>query len=503
MPTHTQRSLTVKLGSDAQFTALRSLLDDAGYTEELLCSRYGLSSLAGFEKKADEAEIDPMLRDTASMLLRLFVETRYLRRDDIDAAIGHSGFQLLIELGLLEQHPTDGRQWFAPVTLYPTNGFYIVSDRWLNPDRSAMYAVDDVVYPPIVSNGQQFVTLLPKWPCSRMLDLCSGSGIGALIAARDFAGQAWSLDVAPRSAHFAEFNRRLNGLANVSVGAGDLYDPVRGLRFDFIAAHPPYVPVLRPRWIYHDGGTDGEQIARRAVEGLPLHLEPGGRFYMRAMGSDRRDGTYEQRIRGWLGEMEGEFDIAVVDLQTIDPIDFAMKSSLKSTNAASDAAAFGKVFAELGIERMVIAATLIQRKTDDRPAFTVRRHIGWNTDGAALQWLMDWESTAASPTATNDVLTSPLYSARQAELRVVHQLEEGEWRVGEHVLAVNSPFSMEVKTDAWVPYLMSIADGTSTTGEYLEILQRDQVLPPEASPEEFARAIATFISGGFFTLHQQ
>ena len=40
--------------------------------------------------------------------------------------------------------------------------------------------------------------------------------------------------------------------------------------------HPPYIPAKETELIFRDGGKDGEQIIRRAVEGLPRFLRPGG-----------------------------------------------------------------------------------------------------------------------------------------------------------------------------------------------------------------------------------
>ena len=82
---------------------------------------------------------------------------------------------------------------------------------------------------------------------------------------------------------------------------GDLYEPVRGSRFDRIVAHPAYVPALEPGAIYADGGEDGEFITRAIVQGLPRFLEPQGRFYCGTMGVEREGEPYEQRVRQWLG----------------------------------------------------------------------------------------------------------------------------------------------------------------------------------------------------------
>lgn len=90
--------------------------------------------------------------------------------------------------------------------------------------------------------------MIPASPCERFLELCCGTGIAALLAARNGAKHAYAFDIAARSVPFAEFNRRLNGLESVTIREGDLYSPSAGERFDRIVAHPPYVPVLQPKY---------------------------------------------------------------------------------------------------------------------------------------------------------------------------------------------------------------------------------------------------------------
>src|SRR5258708_22807936 len=121
-----------------------------------------------------------------------------------------------------------------------------------------------------------FLTMVPASPCARFLELCCGTGIAAFLAARNGAKHAYAFDIAARSVHFAEFNRRLNELENVTVGEGDLYSPAGGRKFDRIVAHPPYVPVLEPKYGFYDGGQDREHITRRIIQALPAYLEDRG-----------------------------------------------------------------------------------------------------------------------------------------------------------------------------------------------------------------------------------
>ena len=151
---------------------------------------------------------------------------------------------------------------FALLCFIPSGRFFIVSDRWIAPDGKDFEAPDDFVYPAITPNTTDFLATLPVTPCDSFLELCSGTGAVAL-AASGYAKKSWAIDITERSTQMAEFNRLLNGLDNVTVLKGNLYEGVEDLKFDRIVAHPPYMPVLRPAQIFYDGGADGEQITRR------------------------------------------------------------------------------------------------------------------------------------------------------------------------------------------------------------------------------------------------
>jgi release factor glutamine methyltransferase len=116
-----------------------------------------------------------------------------------------------------------------------------------------------------------------------VLDLCTGTGILGLTAAR-LGARATAVDLSRRAALNARLNARLNGLA-LEVLRGDLFEPVRGRRFDLIVSNPPYIPAPpgdRPRgearaW---DAGPRGREFLDHICDRAPEHLHPGGRVLL-------------------------------------------------------------------------------------------------------------------------------------------------------------------------------------------------------------------------------
>jgi release factor glutamine methyltransferase len=114
---------------------------------------------------------------------------------------------------------------------------------------------------------------------SRVLDVCTGSGLLAVTAALEGAS-ATAVDVSRRAVLCAALNARLNGV-RVRALRGDLFAAVPGERFDAIVSNPPYLPgddelpTRGPRRAW-DAGRDGRAILDRICAEAPAHLAPGG-----------------------------------------------------------------------------------------------------------------------------------------------------------------------------------------------------------------------------------
>jgi methylase of polypeptide subunit release factors len=492
--------IPIQLGSDADFETVRRLLADSNFTEAEIVRRLGLDDLEDFEKDTDREQIEPFEDSAVGLLMRLFVEGRYVSEQLARARLSTAGVQALERLGLITSDEDEPGCLEATVALYETADVLIISDRWNMPDRTPFLVSPDIVYSAVVSNAQRFLSFIPLDPCDDCLDLCSGSGVAALSAAKRYAQRAYSYDIAERSVAFAEFNRRLNAIPNASTHQGDLYEPAGDRTFDRILAHPPYVPVLRPKYVYHDGGEDGESVIRRIIEGLPRHLKPGGLYFMLAMGSDRTDAPLEQRVRGWLGGHEPEFDVLVSPKRILAPEEFGMTAATKSQTPQEDVERFKKLFDQLQVSNLVYGTVMIQRRAESRGVFTARRQMGPRTSVRELMTLLRLETMFAAPGAEKKILAARASRNPSTQLHVTHELGEDGWAIKQYQLQATYPFSMEAATDAWAPFLIAMCDGQQTVRDYFEELKSQQVFPASADPGEFARAVAVLVSGGFMFL---
>ena len=116
-----------------------------------------------------------------------------------------------------------------------------------------------------------------------VLDVCSGTGILGLTAAR-LGARATAVDLSRRAVLNARVNARLNGLA-LEVLRGDLFEPVGARRFDLIVSNPPYIPAPpgdAPRGAARawDAGPEGREFLDRICDRAAEHLLPGGRVLL-------------------------------------------------------------------------------------------------------------------------------------------------------------------------------------------------------------------------------
>jgi methylase of polypeptide subunit release factors len=482
------------LGRAARFEETLCLLKSAGYNDDFIRSRFGLAHAEDFETDRARRSPLPQAESPGDVLLALFLAGEYVPAETARHFLGDTGVALLAGMGLLNE-PSSAQRLSATVALYPVEEIYIASDRWSHPGGEAFNAPDDLVYPAFVPNTRAFLRHLPEHP-GRFLDLCAGTGAGALVAAARGAEEAWSADITARCTAFATFNQRLNGLQQVRPVTSDLYGSLQGRRFDFIAAHPPYVPTLKPKWIFFSGGQDGEEITRRIVAELPDHLEEEGIFLALTMGGDRIAQPFEHRVREWLGPRDGDFDVAVIVLKELDPLDFAHRANRQAVRSAEERDAWGKFFEERRITALVYGFIFVRRRAGTRPVFTVRRQAA-SGSRAPWEWLLEWEGTRLTERAAAFILDSPLHASRKAEFLIVHHLGDGSWTPASYTLTIDRPFSTSCAADPWMAHMLSLCDGRLTGREILRVLQRNEVLPVSTPQREFASAAASLVSGGF------
>jgi ribosomal protein L3 glutamine methyltransferase len=157
---------------------------------------------------------------------------------------------------------------------------------------------------------------------SRVLDLCTGSGCLAILAARRFANaRIDAVEISEDALAVARANIAEHGLKKrVRLLHGDLFAPVRSARYDLIVANPPYVDAqgmkrLPPECRHEpglalDGGADGLAVIRRILDAAGRHLKPdGGLLCEVGRGREPLERAYPNKAFLWLDTEESSGEV--------------------------------------------------------------------------------------------------------------------------------------------------------------------------------------------------
>ncbi|MCL5743626.1 MAG: class I SAM-dependent methyltransferase [Acidobacteria bacterium] len=485
------------LGAPEEFASCKALLEGAGYTVAAMCDRLGIEHTWQFKSIRQGRTAALEIECSLDVLVRLFMDGEYVNASRIRSLLGDSAIGELSALGLIGQADHDPDLYFGTVVVYPMGPLYLASDRATSPDASPFHLPQDVVYPALVENTRFFLSTLPASPCDSFLDIGTGTGVAALLGAAQYARQAFGTDITERAVRFAEFNRLLNGLNNVTIARGDLYEPAGDRTFDRIVAHPPYVPVPKPTYVYRDGGPDGEQIIRRVVEGLPRHLRPCGTFHAVTLGSDRKGEPFEQRIRKWLGEKAAEFDIVLCATSSVKPLQFAVHSVQRGIASAAELEHWKAMFEKLEVEQLFYGSILIARKTAGRNPITLRVQNGDASGYAEVEWLLRWARAGSEAGIPQYLLESRPKLSPCTEMTVLHRAGEGGLVPAEYTFTSEYPFRTECRCAEWVAALLARCDGTLTAREHFENMKAGGTLNPKMQAQEFIHVLGNMVLAGF------
>ncbi len=247
---------------------LRHALQSNGYDDEGLGVPVSLRSLAGGAGPAiDWLEIADN-DEPLTGLVELFVFGRPVAPDRARAALSPLALEDALRAGFVEP---SGDQVISPWEVMPHDGLLLLGD---HPDRMTPGNVDFVG---TVSNSARTLaghTL--RAPVARTLDLGTGSGVQALLAARH-SRRVLGVDLNPRAALIARVNGYLAELTNASYEVGDWFDAVPADEtFDLVVGNLPFIAAPQVVYRFAHGGLDPNELSRRVVRGSAERLADGG-----------------------------------------------------------------------------------------------------------------------------------------------------------------------------------------------------------------------------------
>ena len=155
-----------------------------------------------------------------------------------------------------------------------------------------------------------------------VLDLCTGSGCLAILAANTFHNATISAaDISTDALDVARINMKEHDLSDrIELHQGNLLDAVKDQKFDLIITNPPYVATEEvnafpaeyahePR-LAHEGGKDGFDLVREIIKQAPKHLNQGGGLLCEiGIGREILEAEFPKLNFFWLDSEESEGEV--------------------------------------------------------------------------------------------------------------------------------------------------------------------------------------------------
>jgi len=268
-----------------------------------------------------------------------YAEQRFI---DADLYFGHGSFDAFDEAVYLVLHtlklPLDELDSVWPRSVSPAErdavthiihrrvneripAAYLTHEAWLGPQR---FYVDERVIVPRSFIAELLRDELAPWvddaeDVTSVLDLCTGSGCLAILAALTFPNATIdAVDLSTDALLVAKINIADYALANrITLAHSDLFSSLTGRRYNLILTNPPYVTAASMSALPDEyrrepdmalaSGEDGLDHVRAILRDAPAHLTEGGLLVVEV--GFNRDGVevaFPQLAMTWLETSAGD-----------------------------------------------------------------------------------------------------------------------------------------------------------------------------------------------------
>lgn len=449
---------------DAALT-LGAALRRIDYSEEAVDDLLGEDGLA---TGADDVPVhDRRLGDDRSPLavaIRLFLLQLAQPVDDVVGALAQDGYDAVLRLGLA--HEEDGN-------VVPRGRLLPAEELLMAFDGFARGADDPPKFvAPYTPTASWLAALTPRRQVSRALDVGTGNGVHALLAARH-ADHVIATDVNERALAFTAINAALNELDNVEVRNGSLFDPVAGETFDLITCNAPYVVSPESKWEYRDGGLPADELSERVVKQAAAALAEDGYASMLVSWVARDADDPDARLDDWLDGCG--CDAWVLGLTGADPLEHAAGWN---EHLAHDADAFGAAidewttyFSKLGVEWISEGAVLLHRRDAKEHVIRVDPVDSDELEfaGDQIERVFETHARLAELESPDAVLDLVVDLAEEVQI-------ERRYRPGspdaETVLFLDEGTNVEYQLDFDVAQVVALFDGSVSVGRAIERVVR-------------------------------
>ena len=245
-------------------------------------------------------------------LLKMFLWSQPASEDALRRLLSFAELRALVGSGMMD---LEGGCALPLVKVVPYEDLLLTSDV---EERAGQSTPDFVVG--LSTSTLILATMTIRRPAQRALDVGTGSGIQAMLAARH-SERVTAIDISRRALDFAHFNMRLNRIKNIDLVEGDLFEPVEGQTFDLVVSNPPYVISPDCRCLFRDNPMDGDGLLQHLVMQMPRFLNVSGYAQLISNWAEHRGQDWRTRLASWF--RAGDCDVWAIRGQTSTPAQYA------------------------------------------------------------------------------------------------------------------------------------------------------------------------------------
>lgn len=435
--------------------SLAAALRHAGYTYAGVGAAFAVGPI-----DREPAEVPYLLRRIPAdgglgTLTRLLMVGVPVDPADAERALAPVALDDLREAGLLADRPQGVA---ATLALVPSAEGLVASD-WEREDRlpeSAEHVMGLAV------SSRTLARLVPRDPVGAVLDVGTGGGVQAILAARH-ATRVVATDANPRALAMARLGARLNGVSDrVELRRGDIFGPVAGERFDLVLANLPYVISPETTYLFRDGGR-GEGLSRDTVRAAPAHIADDGLAILMIGWTHAAAERPWDAIRPWAEGLG--CDALVIHHSSVDALDHAAGWNRHHwRDPAAVAAGIARWTAHLealGAEMVAWGAIVLRRRPGGGDGWLDGVSLPVHEIGAAgdqvTRLLAARDLLAGRADAA--LLALPLVPAPDHALTQTLHLSGGEAGVESAVLAMRRGLRLRAELDEMTAGLLGFLDG--------------------------------------------
>lgn len=489
----------LQAGTGEEAAEIRAALSAAGLVSDDAECDQGSAKAAG-----DASDIPMRLPDEVDpagplgTLLTMWQLGQPVEREAAGSALGLDPSRL-VELGLVSE-AGDGRV-AAEVVIALHEGLWFACDSSLI--RPGPLAPNFVM--PIGGSSLSLAGCIPSDPFDAGLDVGTGCGIQAILAAR----HGWRVvgtDVNRRALSMARFNAWLNSATNVEFREGSFYEPVSGEQFDLLMGNPPFVVSPDTRLIYRDGPDGTDSVCRTLISQARAVLRPGGIGVMLVNWIRHEGEDPFQPPSSWVAGTG--LDAAVIHHFSEDGETYARRWLQTTEQGAdpSEVTRWTEQYRACDVSAIAMGLVTVHRPfTEVRapwfasyaaPLSRANRRKGDHLRQlvALQEFLQGPAGSAGEPDALLGVVLRP---AESHELNRTHVSRGGTYHPSDARARIGVGFPFSVRLDVGTAEVLGRCDGHRTLGEVLSKVTTELGVDSSEMVSQALASVRKLISMGF------